>query len=95
MEKEQIIENAIRELTELALQKRRGMADETEQKLLNSVTELSVKLQQILEQISEEEQEILTEYLEKIELIADHDCRHLYMQGAKDCIMLLKTLKII
>lgn len=95
MEKEQIMEDAIRELTELALQERREAADEAEQEMLKTVVELSTRVKHVLDQLPKEEREILTDYLEKKELIADHDCRHLYMQGARDCVKLLKTLGII
>lgn len=95
MEKEQIIEDAIREMTERALQERREAADETEQKMIKEVTELSVQVKQTLDQLPKEERVLITDYLEKKELIADHDCRHLYTQGIKDCIKLLKILGII
>lgn len=95
MEKEQIMEDAIRELTELALQERREAADEAEQEMLKTVVELSTRVMHVLDQLPKEEREILKDYLEKKETIADHDCRHLYIQGAKDCIKLLKTLELI
>lgn len=95
MEKEQIMEDAIRELTELALQERREAADEAEQEMLKTVVELSTRVMHVLDQLPKEEREILKDYLEKKETIADHDCRYLYIQGAKDCIKLLKTLELI
>ena len=95
MGREEIMEDAIRELTELALQERRETADESEQELLNTVVELSAKVKHVLDQLPEEERILLTDYLDKKELIADHDCRHLYMQGIKDCVKLLKTLGVM
>ncbi len=39
-----------------------------------------------------EQQKILTDYFEKTNRIADHEYAFLYVQGAKDCIGLLKKL---
>lgn len=59
------------------------------------MVELSTQVKHVLDHFPEEDRILLTNYLEKKELIVDHDCRHLYMQGAKDCIRLLKTLGVI
>ena len=73
MEKSEIFEMAIRELTEAAIEKRKDTRD-------------------IVKMLPEEQQKILTDYFEKTNLIADHECQHLYVQGAKDCVELLKNL---
>ena len=66
-----------------------------ERKMIKEVTELSVQVKKILDQLPKEERVLITEYLEKKELIADHDCSHLYTQGVRDCLKFLKTLELI
>ncbi len=92
MEKSEIFENAIRELTEEATAKRKENMDESEQQLYAEVRALSSQAQTIVRSLPEDQQKILTDYFVKTNLIADHDCQHLYVQGAKDCVELLKKL---
>ena len=92
MEKSEIFENAIRELTEEATAKRRESMDESEQRLCDEVKALSSQAQKIVQSLPEDQRRILTDYFVKTNLIADHDCQHLYVQGAKDCVELLKKL---
>lgn len=93
MEKEQIVEMAIRELTEKALQDRRDNLDDSEKQLHSELGVLSAQVKKIMQKLSEEEeQQILDDYIVKTNLIADHDCAYLYVQGAKDCVELLKKL---
>lgn len=46
----------------------------------------------IVKTLPEEQQKILSDYFVKTNLIADHECQHLYVQGAKNCVELLKQL---
>ncbi|MEG0825502.1 MAG: hypothetical protein RSG86_07130 [Oscillospiraceae bacterium] len=92
MEKSEIFENAIRELTEDAVSKRKENMDESEQQLYAEVRSLSSQAQEIVKSLPEDQQRILEDYFVKTNLIADHDCQHLYVQGAKDCVELLKKL---
>ncbi len=39
-----------------------------------------------------EERQVLEDYHVNNELLADHECRYLYVQGATDCVRLLKKL---
>ncbi|MEF9840921.1 MAG: hypothetical protein RR791_08240 [Lachnospiraceae bacterium] len=92
MEKSEIFENAIRELTEEAVSQRKENMDESEQQLYAEVRSLSSQARAIVRSLTEDQQKILTDYFVKTNLIADHDCQHLYVQGAKDCVELLKKL---
>lgn len=95
MEKKQIMEDAVRNLTEHALQKRREQAGENGDTLTDQVRELSTKVKTILKGLPEEERLVLTEFYEKKEIAADQDCQYLYIQGAKDCTELLKMLGVL
>lgn len=92
MDKEEIFEMAIRELTENALAQRKENLCEDEQQLYDEVRALSTQAHDVVKELPQEQQKILTDYFEKTNLIADHECAFLYVQGAKDCIGLLKKL---
>lgn len=92
MEKSEIFETAIRELTESAIEKRKEALDDSELQLYAEVKALSSQANQIVKSLPEDQQKILTDYFEKTNLIADHECQYLYVQGAKDCVELLKKL---
>jgi vacuolar-type H+-ATPase subunit D/Vma8 len=95
MEKSEILEMAIRELTENAINKRKETLDDKEQQLYADVTALSSRAREIVRSLPQEQQKILSDYFEKTNLIADHECLHLYVQGAKDCVALLKQLGVL
>lgn len=92
MEKSEIFETAIRELTEDAVSKRKENLEESEQQLYAEVMALSSQARDIVKSLPEDQRRILEDYFVKTNLIADHDCQHLYVQGAKDCVELLKKL---
>ncbi len=92
MEKSEIFESVIRELTEAAIEKRRETLDDSELQLYAEVKALSPQAREIVKLLPEDQQKILTDYFEKTNLIGDHECQHLYVQGAKDCVGLLKKL---
>lgn len=92
MDKEEIFEMAIRELTENALAQRKENLCEDEQQLYDEVRSLSTQARDLVKELPQEQQEILTDYFEKTNLIADHECVFLYVQGAKDCVELLQKL---
>lgn len=95
MDKEELFEMAIRELTENALAQRKENLCEDEQRLYDDVVALSSQARSIVKDLSQEQQKILTDYFEKTNLIADHECAHLYVQGAKDCVELLKKFGVL
>ena len=90
MEKSEIFESVIRELTEAAIEKRKETLSDSELQLYAEVKALSPQARKIVKSLPEDQQKILTDYFEKANLIADHECQHLYVQGAKDCVELLK-----
>lgn len=92
MEKSEIFESVIRELTETAIEKRKETLDDSELQFYAEVKALSSQANQIVKLLPEDQRKILTDYFEKTNLIADHECQHLYVQGAKDCVELFKRL---
>ena len=92
MEKSEIFGSVIRELTEVAISKRKEALNDSELQLYAEVKALSSQANQIVKSLPEDQQRILTDYFEKTNLIADHECQHLYVQGAKDCVELFKKL---
>lgn len=95
MDKNEIFEFVIREMTETALESRREICAEEEQQLYKETGALSRQRQEILAKLPSEECQVLEDYFVKTNLIADHECRHLYVQGAKDCVELLKKLGVL
>ena len=85
MDKKEIFEMVVSEMTENAEQ----------EQLCKEVGELAGKRQAVLEKLSPEDRQVLEDYLTKTNLVADHDCQHLYVQGAKDCVELLKKLGVL
>ena len=92
MEKHEIFESAIRELTEDAIAKRKENLPDEEQRLYAEAMALSSQARDIVKTLPEDQRRILEDYFVKTNLIADHECAHLYVQGAKDCVELLKKL---
>ena len=95
MEKSKIFEMAIRELTESAIEKRKETLDDGELQLYAEVNTFSSQVREIVKSLSKDQQKILTDYFEKTNLVTDHECQHLYVQGAKDCVELLKKLGVL
>ncbi|MFA9379830.1 MAG: hypothetical protein ACERKO_02105 [Acetanaerobacterium sp.] len=95
MDKEEIFETAIRELAENALAQRKKNLCEGEQQLYSDTVCLSTQARDIVKELPRDHQRILTDYFEKTNLIADYECAHLYVQGAKDCVELLKKLGVL
>lgn len=95
MDKEKIFEMVIREMTENALSSRRENLEEGEQQLYTEVGTLSSQARDIVKGLPEEKQKILIDYFEKTNMVADHECAYLYLQGAKDCVEMLKRLGVL
>lgn len=92
MDKEKIYEMVLREMTEAALSERRETCDEADRQLYVEADALAKQRQELLHALSPEQRQVLEDYFIKTQLIADHECQHLYVQGAKDCVELLKKL---
>lgn len=95
MDKEKIFEMVIREMTENALSCRRENLEEGEQQLYTEVGTLNSQARHIVKELSEEKQKILIDYFEKTNMVADHECAYLYVQGAKDCVVMLKKFGVL
>lgn len=94
MDRNEILELVIREMTEAALLERRENCAE-EKQLYQEAAVLSQKRQEIMGKLPQEDRQVLEEHYVKNSLLADHECRHLYVQGAKDCVDLLKKLGVL
>lgn len=89
MTEKELIQIIIDELKEYAL------AEKREQHSDYNLVELSKQVKDILSCLPKEKADIINQYIESKEVVADSDCRYLYIQGAKDCVKLLKRLGII
>ena len=83
MDREEIYEMVIREMTETAVRERNEHSLEDQE------------LQEKVARLSKEMKKAITDYVEATLLAADHDCLYLYEQGAKDCVALLKKLGVL
>lgn len=45
--------------------------------------------------LSPEDQQVVEDYIVKINLLAQHESAYLYVQGAKDCVEMLKKLGVL
>lgn len=79
-------------MTETALKDRRENLSEEEQRPYTEVGKLSEQTRDIVNELPQEEQQTLDDYFVQTNLIAAKDCAFLYVQGAKDCVELLKKL---
>ncbi len=94
MDREEIYEMVIREMTETAVRERNEQSPE-EQELQDKVARLSKEMQEKIKDLPEDVKKAITDYVEATLLAADHDCLYLYAQGAKDCVALLKKLGML
>ena len=94
MNREEIYEMVIREMTETAVRERNEQSPE-EQELQDKVARLSKEMQEKIKDLPEDVKKAITDYVEATLLAADHDCLYLYEQGAKDCVALLKKLGVL
>ena len=95
MEKEEIYEMVIQEMTEHALMQRREACSEEGKKLYQEVNELSEKARHVLEGLPAEERREVDDYVTTTNLIAQQECEYLYVQGATDCVEMLKKLGVL
>lgn len=95
MSEEEILKMIIGELTEHALQERRKELASKNKDYNAELTPLSKQVDVVLSRIPEDEADIVNSYITKSALAADKDCAFLYIQGAKDCVRLLKSLGVL
>lgn len=94
MNKKDVLEIVIREMTEIALLDGKKTSPNM-QELYNKVNDLNKRMQEKTLHLSDDIKNVITEYIETTALVADHDCMYLYVQGAKDCVELLKKLGVL
>ena len=94
MDREEIYEMVIREMTETAVRERNEHSLE-DQELQEKVARLSKEMQEKTKDLPEDVKKAITDYVEAALLAADHDCLYLYEQVAKDCVALLKKLGVL
>ncbi len=91
---DEILETVISELTERGIREQRE-ANPAIKAMLKEQAKLSAKAQKCLNSLDAETKKTLVRYYEQAEAIADEQIRYIYLQGAKDCALLLKSLGII
>jgi hypothetical protein len=84
----------INELTEHALQERKNELAAENKDYTAELIPLSKEVDEILSKLPESDADIINRYISKSSAVADKDCAFLYVQGAKDCVRLLKTLGV-
>lgn len=77
MDREEIYEMVIREMTETAVRERNEQSSE-EQELQDKVARLSKEMQEKIKDLPEDVKKAITDYVEATLLAADHDCLYLY-----------------
>lgn len=94
MEYKEIENLVVRELIERSFGQQRQ-----EDQQYNSLIERHIALQrqmaQVVFSLNEASQQLFSDYQEIINEIDAYEERYLYMQGAKDCVMLLKSLGVL
>ena len=95
MTEEEIYAMILDELMEHALQKHRDELAAEGSDYNAELVPLSKEVDKILSELSPEHSDTISTYITKCALVAEKDCAFLYVQGAKDCIKLLKGLGII
>lgn len=94
MNKEEIYEMVVREITEVAVRERNEHSSEA-QDMRNKVCRLSKQMQEKIKDLPKDVKTTITEYIETALLEADQNCMYLYVQGAKDCVELLIELSLL
>lgn len=93
MDYEEILDMVVTELTERSFQQQRT-EDEQLDRLVKRRVELSGQVKQSIAGLDTETRKLLTEYSEIIGKISERESKYIYLQGAKDCVRLLKALEV-
>ncbi|GLC80677.1 hypothetical protein [Clostridium sp. FS41] len=91
MEYEEIMDMIVGELTQRALSRQREEDENLDQLILRQA-ELRASIERYLAKLDEPDRQIFQEYLELNLEIWGFQEKYLYLQGAKDCVRLLKDL---
>lgn len=94
MEYEEIMGMVVGELTQRALSQQREEDENLDQLILRQA-ELRASIEQYLEKLDEPDRQIFQEYLELNLEVWGFQEKHLYLQGAKECVRFLKELGVL
>jgi len=94
MQYDEILEMVITELTERGHKRQRSENPEVNELVLRRI-ELSVQVRDCVSHLSQDAQDTLEEYHDTMDILSGHQIRYLYLQGAKDCVSLLRELGVI
>ena len=94
MQYDEILEMVITELTERGQKQQRSENPEIDELVLRR-TKLSEQVQECVSPLSQDAREILAEYHNTMDILSGDQIRYLYLQGAKDCVSLLRELGVI
>lgn len=94
MQQDEILELVITELTERGYKQQRNRNPEVNELALRRI-ELSVQVRDCVSLLSQDAQDTLEEYHNTMDILSGQQIRYLYLQGAKDCISLLRELGVI
>lgn len=94
MEYEEIIKMVVDELTERGYRKLRE-ENEHLNKLIKRRIELKKQVMQCTDPLNEQSKQILEDYYDTVDQIGGIQTDYIYLQGAKDCVRLLKCLGVI
>lgn len=94
MEYDEIVDMVVTELTERSFQQQRAEDEQLDQ-LVKRRVELSGQVEQITAGLDAEARTFLTAYSEVVGKISERESKNIYLQGAKDCVWLLKALEVI
>ena len=83
------------EIKEFHLSTYREQNREDYAQLNSEIITLRKRLDEIISRLTEPEAEVIDKYITKTSALADKDCSYLYVQGAIDCVKLLKKLGVI
>ncbi|WP_349947441.1 hypothetical protein ABFV83_02875 [Lacrimispora sp. BS-2] len=91
---DEILEMVITELTERGHKQQRSENPEVNDLALRRI-ELSLKVQECVSILDQDAQDTLEEYHNTMDILSGLLIRYLYLQGAKDCVSLLRELGVI
>jgi len=94
MEYKEIADMVVRELMEHGLQQQR-QEDQQLDSLIKRHVALHEQLEQCVSSLDEASKQLFSDYHQIITEIDIYQERYLYIQGAKDCVKLLKSLGVL
>lgn len=94
MEFDEIMDTALSQLAELAVQRQRE-EDEEMDGLVRRRVELSSRAVKAMEGMGESTRQLFNDYFDVVESIHSGQAENLYLQGARNCVRILKVLGVL